>query len=487
MRSIAPVPLLGCWAVKRVREDALTLYSDSMANENILRRASYGPKSPVVGKRGARTRQQIVDVALDLFATHGFHGTSVDGIARNAGISRATLYQYFESKDQIFIELLDECGSALMRVVRRLGPLGPTPEGFDNLHWWLGEWAWVYDKYATMFAQWTQVDSPQTAVRPLVAGFVDAYAERIARRLQSSGVEGLDLRHAAVALVFVVNRFNDFRHMGLRSDQSDQEMLDSLAVIIQLMLFPDTPARVFTGHELRTSEATLPALSEVTADTPAPDRFEHLSPRARRTVRQLMEAACHAFAEHGYYGAKIDDVIKEAGVARGTFYKYFDDKLDLLRAVAEEARTGLTATILRFAEIQPGPQCPEQLRTWLREYMPVRDRYLAVIRVWSDGQVDDPAVQSIRRQSRKVVRAAFGSVVKGVEHPYPFNLDVAALVFNAVMDRVPAALTDRTPALSEDEVIETVAAFIERGLLNGRPLGLFRGDQPDSAVAAGPA
>ena len=113
----------------------------AQSENETFRREGYGPTSPAVGERGARTRQRIVEETLRLFEAQGFHATSVDGIAKAAGTSRSTLYQYFESKEQIFVELLDECGSALMRVVRRIGPLGPTRLGFDNLHWWLGEWA----------------------------------------------------------------------------------------------------------------------------------------------------------------------------------------------------------------------------------------------------------------------------------------------------------------------------------------------------------
>jgi len=129
----------------------------AQSENETFRREGYGPSSLAVGERGARTRQRIVEETLRLFETQGFHATSVEGIAKAAGTSRSTLYQYFESKEQIFVELLDECGSALMRVVRRIGPLGPTRLGFDNLHWWLGEWAYVYDKYATMFVQWASV------------------------------------------------------------------------------------------------------------------------------------------------------------------------------------------------------------------------------------------------------------------------------------------------------------------------------------------
>ncbi|WP_255355855.1 hypothetical protein, partial [Frankia sp. CpI1-P] len=44
-----------------------------MSENEILRRASYGPTSPVVGARGTRTRARIVTAALDLFESQGFH------------------------------------------------------------------------------------------------------------------------------------------------------------------------------------------------------------------------------------------------------------------------------------------------------------------------------------------------------------------------------------------------------------------------------
>jgi AcrR family transcriptional regulator len=128
-----------------------------MTGKALTRRTSYGPNSPVVGQRGARTRQRLLDIALRLFAENGFHATLVDDIAREAGVSRATFYQYFNSRDQVVVELVEECGAELMRVVRRLGPLSATATGYDNVHWWLGEWAYVYDKYATIFVEWAHI------------------------------------------------------------------------------------------------------------------------------------------------------------------------------------------------------------------------------------------------------------------------------------------------------------------------------------------
>lgn len=448
-----------------------------MPKDEILRRPSYGRKSPVVGERGARTRRHVIDVTLVLFADKGFHETSVDDIAKAAGVSRATLYQYFDGKDQLFVELLDTCGSAMMRVVRRLGALGPTAEGFDNLHWWLGEWAWVYDKYATMFAQWMHVDSSEASVKSLVNGFVEAYAERVSLRLEASGVGGVDRPALAAALLVVVHRFSYFRHRGGSTWLRDDELLDGLAVVVQLMLFPQTPPQVLVGHDLA-------AVPQADRPRPArrvkqpPTRFDHLSKRARRTVRQLLDAACLTFAARGYHSSNIDDVVSAAGVARGTFYKYFDDKLDLLAAVCDEARHELGLGLDAFARICPGPGQAEQLRSWLREFMPVHQRYGGVLRVWIEQQPDDPDIQRAGREAGRDVRAAFHRVLAGVTRPYPLSIDVAALVLVAILERVPETLFQREPDFDQDKIVEIVATMIERGLLGGDPQSGARGMLP---------
>ena len=51
-------------------------------------------------------RGLILNTALELFAEQGFHATSVDQIAKKAGISKGLTYNYFESKKEILDEIL---------------------------------------------------------------------------------------------------------------------------------------------------------------------------------------------------------------------------------------------------------------------------------------------------------------------------------------------------------------------------------------------
>ena len=52
-------------------------------------------------------KEQILESALNVFKSTGLDGTTMDEIAKQADFGKATLYYYFSSKEEIFIELLD--------------------------------------------------------------------------------------------------------------------------------------------------------------------------------------------------------------------------------------------------------------------------------------------------------------------------------------------------------------------------------------------
>ncbi len=54
-----------------------------------------------VGRRRSTTQDHITEVALELFATHGFGAVSVDDVAQGSGIARRTLFRYYASKNAI--------------------------------------------------------------------------------------------------------------------------------------------------------------------------------------------------------------------------------------------------------------------------------------------------------------------------------------------------------------------------------------------------
>jgi AcrR family transcriptional regulator len=53
-----------------------------------------------------RRRPQVLDAALDLFLQHGYEGTSMEAVARAAGVTKPVVYACFAGKDELFRALL---------------------------------------------------------------------------------------------------------------------------------------------------------------------------------------------------------------------------------------------------------------------------------------------------------------------------------------------------------------------------------------------
>lgn len=62
-------------------------------------------------------RRQLLEVAREVFATRGFHATSMDDIAFAAGVTKPVLYQHFSSKRALYLELLDAVGAELLAAI----------------------------------------------------------------------------------------------------------------------------------------------------------------------------------------------------------------------------------------------------------------------------------------------------------------------------------------------------------------------------------
>jgi len=87
-------------------------------------------RQPVTGEQfwliehsAARTR--VLDAALDLFATHGVSGTSLQMIADAVGITKAAVYHQFRTKEQIVIAVTE-------RELGRLEPALEEAEAYDH-------------------------------------------------------------------------------------------------------------------------------------------------------------------------------------------------------------------------------------------------------------------------------------------------------------------------------------------------------------------
>ena len=75
----------------------------------------------------AERHDQLLAVALEVFASQGFHTTSMDGIAGAAGVTKPVLYQHFGSKRDLYLELLRDVGDRLMAAIGKATAEAGTP------------------------------------------------------------------------------------------------------------------------------------------------------------------------------------------------------------------------------------------------------------------------------------------------------------------------------------------------------------------------
>src|SRR5919202_933025 len=86
--------------------------SGEEATATVMRRAPFSD-NPRVGARGQRTQQRILDAALRVFGEEGYHQCSIDRVAKHAGCSRVSFYQYFSSKEDVFRHLAGQVARQL--------------------------------------------------------------------------------------------------------------------------------------------------------------------------------------------------------------------------------------------------------------------------------------------------------------------------------------------------------------------------------------
>jgi AcrR family transcriptional regulator len=83
-------------------------------------------------------REAIIETALEIFATHGYHGASISMIAQHAGIAKGLLYNYFDSKEALLKAVVENGFKDFFEIINPLFDKNfpeemITPEMFNNL------------------------------------------------------------------------------------------------------------------------------------------------------------------------------------------------------------------------------------------------------------------------------------------------------------------------------------------------------------------
>lgn len=80
-------------------------------------------------RKKEQTHKAIIEAAIRLFADQGFEQTSMNDLARAAGIGKSTIYGYFQTKEEIFLAYCEaEIDFAFAALDRKLDEAAPLPD-----------------------------------------------------------------------------------------------------------------------------------------------------------------------------------------------------------------------------------------------------------------------------------------------------------------------------------------------------------------------
>jgi len=110
--------------------------------------------------------------------------------------------------------------------------------------------------------------------------------------------------------------------------------------------------------------------------------------------QQIIEAAVRVFARKGYFNARVSDIAREAGIAAGTIYLYFDTKEDILVTLFREKMAAFVDAVRQA--IAEEPDAVAKLRRLIRLHFQI---------LQNDPQLAE-VVQVELRQGQKLFRGA---------------------------------------------------------------------------------
>ncbi len=160
------------------------------------------------GPRAFRTVKQLADAAIEVFEEQGFHPAQVGDIAERAGVSRATFYNYFSSKEELLQHMVLEAFPALLST--DVSTADPSVMG--RIRATTDAYLRAYEQHSTLMHVWSEAATRNEEMARLLHDSRNPFlvrTEQSIRRLQDQGIAAasIDATYAAHALTGMVSSF----------------------------------------------------------------------------------------------------------------------------------------------------------------------------------------------------------------------------------------------------------------------------------------
>ena len=198
-----------------------------------------------------------------------------------------------------------------------------------------------------------------------------------------------------------------------------------------------------------------------------PAQQRELRAQGRRTMRRLLDAALKVFAQRGYHAARVDDIVRAARTSHGTFYLYFANKEDLLRALAVDCAHEITDLSEGIGPIGPDEAGREELRRFLGQWLALYRRYGPVIRAWMEDQVGDRDVDRLGVRAFTAIGRTLGTRMRESGVAIARNERAAVGALMALLERFSYGVASRRSTATDDAVLDTLTTLVHRGFFGG--------------------
>ncbi len=190
---------------------------------------------------------------------------------------------------------------------------------------------------------------------------------------------------------------------------------------------------------------------------------------------KIIIAATKVFAKKGFFNARISDIAKEAKVADGTIYLYFNNKFDILVSVFEEEIGAIIEQIQKAIEKETDPQ--KMLAIFAQKHLTAmkRNKNLAEV-IQAEIRQSDKIVKEYRNTTFQSYMNIVSDIIKRGQEKniYREDLvpDIAKRAFFGALDEISriwttAASSDES-RYSVDETIQQVLIIFLAGMLADR-------------------
>jgi len=203
--------------------------------------------------------------------------------------------------------------------------------------------------------------------------------------------------------------------------------------------------------------------------TPAAGNGEarRLTRQGKERKQQLLDHAAGLFAERGYADTRVADIVRDAGVAKGLFYWYFENKEALFRELVETTRHRMRQ--MQAEAIDPDAPALVRIRQGVEASLRFMSEWRRLYSMFDLDGVDPELAQSLRSGSDVHTLDTARHIREGIAEGTIRDEDPLLLAYGVIGTVAYFNHLHRMARIDGDldDVVRFVGSFVVRALASG--------------------